>query len=557
MPGDRFIELATSGGRRVLDVLFRHASEAVTVQDRSGQLIYANDEAAALVGFGSGEAMVSAPITEVVAKFEMIDQSGQPLSPDRLPGRRVLAGEPFVEEVVGYRRMGSRQARWSRVHASPIKNDAGEAVMAINFFLDITEEVRREEGRRILASAFEALGSSLEVQESLKGLAEVIIPQVGGWCAVHLVDGANLALVAAVYPEEDEAETFVEVSGQELLPLDSDRLQARVVATGQAELIANIPPAMLAEAEAREGTEFADLLKRLKMHSVVCVPLRIRHRVIGTLTVARSLPDVEFDTSDVELLMTVADRAATTLENAKLYEQQLEIAETLQSGLMPKFLPDLPRLDLATRYRPLEGQVGHVGGDFYDIVALSPTLFAVFVGDIAGKGISAAAAVGLARHTLLSTVLLNNEPAVVFTSLNDALRREDPERMCTLAYLLVEEMDTRFRVRIALAGHPPPAFLRADGQLAFVGRPCPPAGVLPSIEPLEEQTWLSPGDTVVVYTDGFNLGNEIPTESVTRALQQQRFETVESTLDYMMSLLRAHPASVVDDVALVGLHVRS
>jgi serine phosphatase RsbU (regulator of sigma subunit) len=255
--------------------------------------------------------------------------------------------------------------------------------------------------------------------------------------------------------------------------------------------------------------------------------------------------------------MTVADRAATTLENAKLYEQQHEIAETLQSGLMPKFLPDLPRLDLATRYRPLEGQVGHVGGDFYDVVALSPTLCAVFVGDIAGKGISAAAAVGLARHTLLSIVLLDNEPAVVFTSLNDALRREDPERMCTLAYLLVEEVETRYRVRVALAGHPPPAFLRADGELAFVGRPCPPAGVLPSIEPLEEITWLSPGDTVVVYTDGFNLGNEIPTESVTRALREQRFETAESTLDHMMNLLRAHPASVVDDVAMVALRVRS
>ena len=556
MPGDRFIELATTDGRRVLDVLFRHASEAVTVQDRSGQLIYANDEAAALVGFGSGEEMMSAPIPEVVAKFEMIDRSGQPFPYDRLPGRRVLAGEPFVEELVGYRRMGSRQARWSRVHASPIRNDAGEAVMAVNFFLDITEQVRREEGRRLLASAFEALGSSLEVHESLKGLAEVIIPQVGGWCAVHLVDGANLALVAAVYPEEDEAETFVEVSGQELLPLDSDRLQARVVATGQAELIANIPSAMLAEAEAREGTEFADLLRRLKMHSVICAPLRIGHRVIGTLTVARSLPDVEFDTSDVELLMAVADRAATTLENAKLYEQQHEIAETLQSGLMPKFLPDLPRLELATRYRPLEGQVGHVGGDFYDVVALSPKLCAVFVGDIAGKGISAAAAVGLARHTLLTTVRLDHEPAVVFRSLNDALRREDPERMCTLAYLLVEEVDTLFRVRVALAGHPPPAFLRADGELGFVGRPCPPAGVLPSIEPLEEQTWLSLGDTVIVYTDGFNLANEIPAESVTRALQGQRFETVESTLDHMMNLLRAHPASVVDDLAIVALRVR-
>ena len=61
MPGDRFIELATAEDRRVLDVLFRHASEAVTVQDRLGRLLYANDEAARIVGFSTGAELVSTP----------------------------------------------------------------------------------------------------------------------------------------------------------------------------------------------------------------------------------------------------------------------------------------------------------------------------------------------------------------------------------------------------------------------------------------------------------------------------------------------------------------
>ena len=93
MPGDRFIELATAEDRRVLDILFRHASEAVTVQDLSGRLLYANDEAARLVGFSTGADLVSTPPEEIMSRFEMIDRTGAPLTVDSLPGRKVIAGD--------------------------------------------------------------------------------------------------------------------------------------------------------------------------------------------------------------------------------------------------------------------------------------------------------------------------------------------------------------------------------------------------------------------------------------------------------------------------------
>lgn len=555
MPGDRFIELATSG-RRVLDVLFRHASEAVTVQEKSGRLIYANDNAAAMVGFDTGEEMLSADVSEIVARFEMIDRSGEVLGVETLPGRRVLAGEPFVEQVIGYRRPGSPRARWSRVHASPVKNDLGEVEMVINFFLDITEEMRREEARSLLATAYEALGSSLIVERNLGALAGVIVPQVGGWCAVHLVDGANLALVAAVYPETGTGEAFVHLSGEHsLVPLGSDRLQARVASTHDVELITSETPEMMREAEAREGAEFAALVEALQIHSVVCVPLLVRDGVMGTLTVARGHPDFEFDSYDLELLTAVADRAATSLENARLYEREHEMAETLQKGLMPRFLPELPRVDFAARYRPLS-QVGHVGGDFYDVLSLSPSRCAVIVGDIAGKGVSASAAVGLARYTLRSTVNLDQRAAVVIGALNEALLHDDPERMCTVAYLLLDQDNERFRLKVALAGHPPPVLLRVNGELEYLGRPCPPAGILPSISPVEDEYWLSPGDIVVVYTDGFNLPGDIPPESINKALKRRHFESADSVLDHMLKLLDDHPEGARDDLALVAFRIR-
>ena len=77
-------------------------------------------------------------------------------------------GESVVEEVIGYRRPGSHRIRWSRVNASPIKNDAHEVVLAINFIMDITEQVRREETRRLLSTANELLGASLDLEENLR-----------------------------------------------------------------------------------------------------------------------------------------------------------------------------------------------------------------------------------------------------------------------------------------------------------------------------------------------------------------------------------------------------
>ena len=160
MPGDRFIELATAEDRRVLDILFRHASEAVTVQDLSGRLLYANDEAARIVGFRTGAELVSAPPEEIIGRrFEMVDRSGSPLAVDSLPGRRGDGGAPVAEAV---HRISStwlaHVLRWSRVRASPIKNDAGEVVLVINFFQDITSQFRREEIRELLYTVYEALG---------------------------------------------------------------------------------------------------------------------------------------------------------------------------------------------------------------------------------------------------------------------------------------------------------------------------------------------------------------------------------------------------------------
>jgi len=552
MPGDRFIELATDEDRHVLDILFRHASEAVTVQDRSGRLLYANDTAAEMLGFETGAELVSKPSEEIVRQYEMIDRAGDPLGAADLPGQRVMGGEPFAEAVIGYRRRGAQRARWSRVNASPIKNDQGEVVLVINFFSDITSQIRRDEDQDLRSIVYEALGSSLDLDENLRALAGALVPRVGSWCAVHLVgQGGRLDPVATVYPDADNARTVVRSRMGQSIPADDDWLQARVVRTGQPELIDRITPAMLSDFEARSGTELADEVRRLGLESAVCVPMTARRRVIGTLTVARGAGDPALETTDLDLLTAIADRAAATLENAGLYQQQRQIAETLQAVLTPRTLPDVPGLEMAARYRPLS-LVGHVGGDFYDVVTLADGC-AVLIGDIAGKGIEAAAAVGVARYTLRSTIALDPGFETVLGQLNDALLDED--RMCTLAYVRLKEQGHGFGLRVMLAGHPPPIVITTEGQTRRLGKPCPPAGVLPTLEPVEEEHSLDPGDILVLYTDGYALPGLDPPDSVELALAKCTRDTPDHLLDQMLGILLADAPNVRDDVALFALRI--
>ena len=555
MPGDRFIELAMKDDRHVLDVLFRHAREAITVQDAAGKLIYANDLAARLIGFRTSEELLKAPVSELVGRFEMVDQNGDVLSADRLPGRRVLMGEKVVEEVVGYRVRGSHRVRWSRVNASPIKNDAGATVLAINFFTDITDQVRRDETGRLLASANELLGASLDLEDNLAALAQLLVPQLGSWCGVHLIgDDGALASVALIHPDSPEAALLVSMRQGERIALDSDRMPARVARTRKPEVVTEITPEMLAMAEEVEGREFVDLFRSLQVNSVICVPLQMGSQVIGALSLARTAPDLPFDDTDVEILVSVADRAAVTLENARLYQHEHEVSQILQRGLIPQFLPVVDGLAIAARYRPLT-RIGHVGGDFYDVIPLSPDLCALVVGDIEGKGIAAAAAVGLARHTIRAIVNVDPTPAVVIGALNRALIEED-QRMCTLAYVLLDRQGDRFDMKVTLAGHPPPILVSSDGTSSRLGTPCPPAGVMPSIEPIEENYSLRRGDTLLIYTDGFAVRGEAPPESVEAAVGHAHLEELDPFLDRLLAhVLTAADDKVHDDIALLAARV--
>jgi hypothetical protein len=504
------------------------------------------------VGFETGAELLETPSDGLLSRFEMIDRSGAPLPIESLPGRRVLAGSPIAEAVVGYRIPGSPRARWSRVRASPIRNDAGEVVLVLNFFHDVTGQFRRDEIRDLLYNVYEALGSSLDRDENLHALAGTLVPQMGSWCAVHLIEGEMLVPVAMAHPEDENSRTLIDQTAlAQPIKIAEKRLQPRVARTGNPEIL-EVSEQVLERAETRLSGEIVDVFRRLDLNSVACVPISVGRRVIGTLALARGNPDPKLDEADLDVLGVIADRTAAILENAALYLQQHEIAEALQEVLTPKSLPAVPGLMIAGRYRPVS-LVGHVGGDFYDVFPTADGRTAVLVGDIAGKGVEAAAAVGLARYTLRSTVALDPTPSTVVTRINASLLEE--ERMCTLAYAVLEDKGERFGVGITLAGHPPAILVTAEGDVKRLGTPCPPVGVLPEIDPMEEEHWLGPGDVMILYTDGFALPGLAPPESVELALTRRDTDDPGQLLDQLLEFLwQEMPAGGQrDDVAMLAI----
>jgi serine phosphatase RsbU (regulator of sigma subunit) len=203
---------------------------------------------------------------------------------------------------------------------------------------------------------------------------------------------------------------------------------------------------------------------------------------------------------------------ALATDNARLYDEQRQIAETLQLSLLPEELVTPEGVDATARYWPA-GSASLIGGDFYDLFVADDQRWAVAIGDVCGKGIEAASLTGLARHTLRAAARQGNSPDAVLMALHHALSDHRPATFCTACFGYVSALDNgSYCIDLCLGGHPEPIVRHADGSVEFIGRR---GTLLGMIEPTlaVSSTELHPGDTLVFYTDG--LTDAPPSEAVT------------------------------------------
>jgi serine phosphatase RsbU (regulator of sigma subunit)/anti-sigma regulatory factor (Ser/Thr protein kinase) len=261
----------------------------------------------------------------------------------------------------------------------------------------------------------------------------------------------------------------------------------------------------------------------------------------------------EFDADDEVMLVQLAQMASVAIENARLYEHERDIAVTLQRNLLPARLPQVPGLGSAARY--LAGGDGvEVGGDWYELIPLSGDKVGVAIGDVVGRGVRAASIMGQLRPALRAYALELERPAEVARRLARFVKTLDADQMTTCVYALLEPGIGA--LHFTNAGHPPPLLLGPNGEATFLeGERSVPLGVMADPPYTENVAKLSPGCTLLLYTDGLVERRDEP---ITRGLERLRAAAAEAPrapeplCDHIVELLVERTPS--DDVALLAVH---
>ena len=194
--------------------------------------------------------------------------------------------------------------------------------------------------------------------------------------------------------------------------------------------------------------------------------------------------------------------AAVMTERQRIEGAARYISETLQKGLLPSNLPEIPGVETAVDSRPAgEGEL--VGGDFYDWFESGFQSWDVMLGDIGGKGPAAARTTALARYTLRADAVHEERPSRILELLNGAIMRQAPGETCTVAYSrIAPRRDGRVAVTLSIAGNPLPLVVRAGGVVEELGGAGTLLGAVPNPLLSDYRADLEPGDAVLLYTDG-------------------------------------------------------
>lgn len=348
---------------------------------------------------------------------------------------------------------------------------------------------------RTLYSLMNSLASTLDTEELLDRVLH------------HLLDIYPRAETVMVYFRDPASGSMVprKVLGRSDVPAPAYTMPApfEQEIVGRARAVLSQPTGSMPVQ--RPGTR-KTLTQGLSMHA----PMIFGEAATGVLHVrARETgADGGFTQPDLDLLSSVAAQAAIALQNARLHQeslkqqrlqQDLQLAEQIQKSFLPQQLPNVPGIEFIAEYRPAYA----IGGDFYDVFWLDDRRIGVFIGDVSGKGVSAALLMARISSDLRVAALAERDPAAALRRVNRAvLERKQHDIFVTGIYLT---LDTRTReVVIANAGHIPPYIRRsAEGRLDRVDHAGgTPIGAFEEAEYEPVSVTLNAGDTMVLSTDG-------------------------------------------------------
>lgn len=374
----------------------------------------------------------------------------------------------------------------------------------------LTEMERLRRGSlSFLVEASELLAGTLDRDQTLALMAQMIVPKLATWCAVYTIpEQGSDSVLSYVLHEDEERIDGIRSLLERVDPPDPDgslgvRLwTAPADAAHNTTLRTSLRSLALGKLPSPRTPEASLTTVAAVGGETVVLPLLARNRVIGLLVLGKPT-DERFRQDILELAEDLSRRAALALDNARLYSERTAISQSLQRSLLPPKLPEVAGVDVEVIYRAA-GEGNEVGGDFYDLFPIREGAYGFAIGDVCGTGPIAAAVTGLARHALRLLAREGLGGPAVLERLNAAILDEGSRsRFLTLLYgELWPQPEGGALLKMVCAGHPPPLRLTPDGEVAPAASPQPLLGVIEDLELHEESTMLNPGDVLLCVTDG-------------------------------------------------------
>jgi PAS domain S-box-containing protein len=491
--------------------------------------------------------------------------------------RDALAAQEHVTvTLLNYRKDGT--AFWNELSLSPVYDASGRLTHHVGIQADVTARVQIEQERErhlaaeraartqaeraqrrlaLLAEATSMLAATLDVDESLDRLVNLVVPLMADWCTVHLLapDGRVQRVVAQ---HRDEAKVPLLRRIEELQPegLSDASRTSGVLAGGAPVLVPEVDEQALLAGIADPA--LLDAYREVGLRSAMVLPLRARRQVLGALSLFTDGSGRTFDDDDLAMAADLARRAALTVDNARLYSREHEVAEQLQRSLLPQ-LPDIDGLDRAARYLP-GSTAAQVGGDWYDLFCLPDGTVGIAIGDVMGHDMTAAAAMGQLRSVLQSYAWQGSAPAVVLDRLDQLVQGLDMAQLATCLYGRLDppQGGAPGRLRLANAGHLPPALRCPDGTVRLIGTEASLlVGAALGTERHEVEEPVEPGTVLVLYTDGLVEHRGRPIDDGLQALSDALASAPDDDAEAIVEHLLAELADgdLEDDVALLVVRV--
>lgn len=477
--------------RSQLDAVLRNMSEAVQVWGPNGCPVRVNEAALAMLGVADTDEMVRAlsdPEDVIVRTVE-----GRLVPRDEWPVPRVLRGDAYSNEVLDVS-VSSTGTRFIGSHSGiPIRGENDELLMGVVTIHDITDiheaqERERQELRttQTLLEVARAVSTWTEIDPLLRNVAELVLRSgTAQRVSIGLVDPEYQEVRIAAIAGGDETPSSLSVRTADL----PDEL-GELLRTG-------VPAVVDYDSVPEHQRRIAPKDSRLVLH----VPVVYGDTPIGWIAVDDPARRHHARPREIGVIEAIASQTAVAIENARRYKAEHDIAERLQTALL-----DLPStvngISFATLYRSAS-MSARVGGDFYDIFEIDGRLIGVTVGDVAGKGLNAAALTSVVKNAIRAHATdATKTPAQVLELTNDLLfRATPPESFVTVWFGVIDRQDRT--LVYANAGHPAALVVHRDGRIDRAGSTAPVLGAVPEIrsEP-GEVLRLEPDALLFIHTDG-------------------------------------------------------